>query len=346
MTKTASLTGLVSIRTLEKIQDNFSEATGIGCVMRDLKGEVITKYSRPSRLWMEVTKHPELEREANEMLFKAMEKCTKTGQIQIFVRYFDTTTFLVPIGLDGRIFGFMIGGLCRNSNPNIVLCTKEADRLGVDLDTFLEMYLELTLVTNERMEACAKLLRIVSSTLSNFAKEENMAKEKMNEMATLTDVLEKKVECTENELKESEERYRHLFNTIMDGAYFCDMNGIVKDINPAGAQMMGFYRGDLIGTNFRNLYVHPTDRDQFMHKILHEGQVFNFNPYIRLKNGGTKYFETNATIIKDNSGKPIGVVGIFRDISHRSHTSINQSPNHVTGNPSLKNTPDNQNAPR
>lgn len=346
MTKANSLTDLVSIRTLEKIQDNFSEATGISCVMRDLKGEVITKYSRPSRLWMEVIKHPELEREANEMLFQAMEKCVKTGQTQIFIRYLDTKTFLVPIGLDGRVFGFMIGGLCRNGNPNMELCTKEADRLRIDLDTFLEMYLELGLVTLERMEACANLFKIVASTLSNFAKEGNVAKAKIDEITTLTNILEKKVETTKNELKESEERYCNLFDKIMDGAYICDMEGIVKDINPAGAGMMGYSREELLGINLRDLYVNPTDRDNFMKKIIRDEQVFNFNPYIRLKSGETKYFETNATIIMDKYGKPIGVEGIFRDISHRSHTSINKSLNHVTGNSALKDTPNNKSTPR
>jgi len=118
MAKIAALTDLVSLRTLEKIQDNFSDATGIGCVTRNMKGEAVTKLSNPSHLWQEVMKHPDIEAEVNQDLLPVLEKCTKTGQTQIFKRYLDLQAFVVPIGIDSKAYGFLIGGMVRMGNPN------------------------------------------------------------------------------------------------------------------------------------------------------------------------------------------------------------------------------------
>jgi PAS domain S-box-containing protein len=327
MNKANSLTDFVSMRTLERIQDNFSDATGIGCVMRNLKGEPVTKFSKPSRLWMEIVKHPEFEKELEPVLLEGLDKCFKTGQIQVVTRYMDTHAFIVPMGIDGRILGFLVGGLVRYGNPNIVNCAKEADRLGIDLDEYLEMYLELQLVTQERLEASANLFKIVASSISSLAKEGSEAKAKVDEMASLNNMLEKEVEIASIELKESEERYRRIFNTINDGVYETDMQGIIKDINPAGARMLGYSRGELIGRNMRDLYINPADRDEFVTMVMTKHHVERFHPRVRLKEGKIGHFETNAVLIIDQNGKTTGIQGIFRDVTPRRHSNIKKKDN-------------------
>jgi PAS domain S-box-containing protein len=185
------------------------------------------------------------------------------------------------------------------------------------------MYLELSFVTNERFEACANLLKIVASALSNLSKEGTEAKAKLEDMETLNGMLEKEIEQASVELKLTEDRYRNLFFTVQDGVYITDMTGRVKDINPAGAKMLGYERSELIGRFMRDIYINPQDRDEFVKVILKQEKVYNFNPYVRLKNGQPKYFETNASVIKDQQGRIIGIQGIFRDISGRNHQNLN-----------------------
>jgi PAS domain S-box-containing protein len=184
------------------------------------------------------------------------------------------------------------------------------------------MYLELALVTKEKLEACANLFKILTASISHLAKEGSEAKAKISEVLSINDILEKEVENTSQELKESEDRYRRIFNTVIDGIYETDMEGRIRDINPGGAQLMGFTRAELIGTMMEDLYVNPDDRKAFVDLCLRDSHTECFHPFIRLKNGQTKYFETNAVLVKDRSGKPIGIQGIFRDISTREHSSI------------------------
>lgn len=166
MSPKSELKELIPLRTLEKIQDNFSEATGIACVVRDIDGKQVTKFSNPSKLWLEISKHPEIESELTRSLMENLKKSKETGQIIVYKRYLDTYAFAAPININGQIKAFFIGGLVRFNNPNLSTCQKESEKLNVDLDTFLEMYLELPYLKKEKFEAAANLLKTLGSIFS------------------------------------------------------------------------------------------------------------------------------------------------------------------------------------
>lgn len=314
--KPVNITEVISIRTLEKIQDNFSKATGVGSIIRDLKGNAITKGSNLSELWLTIIKNKAANQESLDRLLAIFDKCLKTGQTEIFNRYFDTYAFVVPIFFEGRISAFFIGGLARYGNPNIDQCAIEAKKLNVDLDTFLEMYLSIPLVREERLYACADLIKIIASTISSLAKEGSQFKIQV-------DAFEKKYTKSSRDLKISESRYGNLFNTINDGIYFTDTNGIVVDINKTGANFFGYEPSELVGTDIKNMYVNPQDRLLFLDILFKKGHVERFRPYVKLRNGERKYIETNSTLIKDGNGNTVGVQGIFRILDvPREHSSL------------------------
>lgn len=342
MSKQLYLTDLVSIRTLEKIQDNFSTATGVAAVIRDAKGDAITKISNPSGIWQAIVKNENISKENNRILLATFEKCFKQGQVQIIKRYMDCHSFVVPIHVEGRIVAFFSGGLTRYGNPNMNQCLEESTKLGIDIDTFLEMYWALPLVTEERLFACANLLKIIASTISTVAKEGTEAKEKFTEVAEMNQLLEQEIIKNSEELQNSEERYQKLFDTINDGVYVTDEIGILQEINHTGAHLLGYEPKELLGKNMRNIYIHPQDRDKFLEKLYKEGHIELFIAHVRRKNGTISNFETNATVIKDQNGKILGVQGIFRDIHQRTHSNIR----HVTPKTPLNNTPNNKSTPQ
>lgn len=316
MGKNISLTHLVSIRTLEKIQENFSTATGISCVIRDIEGNQITKMSNPNALWETAKKNEKALQAGQKKLLKAYKKCLKSGQTEIIQRYMDCYAFVVPIYNRGKVVAFFIGGLVRYGNPNINLCTEESAKIGVDIDTILAMYWALPLVNEKKLIACANLLRIIAATVSSVAKEGSDAKEKIIEMAEINQFLEKKI-------IQSGEKYQNLFNTINYGVYITNKEGNLKDINEIGAKLLGYKPKELIGMNVRDLYVNPLDRKKFLEKLYKNGHIELFQAFIRTKQGKTKHFETNATVMKDHDGTITGVQGIFRDMDDRIHKRIN-----------------------
>jgi PAS domain S-box-containing protein len=329
MNKINSISEIVSIRTLEKIQDNFSEATGIGCRIYNLKGEAITKFSRQSRLCKFLRGKEGYEECIQEVLMKNFDKCIKSGQAQTVQLHTDTYSFIVPVSTDAGIIGFLVSGLSRFSNPVMVNCVKEADKLGISLDTYMEMFLELSLVTAEKLDAAANLLKIITTSISHLAKEGSVAKARVSEMISINDILEKEVEMASLELKENQERYRRIFNTVLDGIYETDMDGVIRDINPSGAKMAGYARVELIGKPMTDLYIIPEERKVFLDVLTKDGNISHFYPRIRHKNGSEFTVDANAVLQRDQDGNPVGVHGIFRRVSVRDHANLKENANTI-----------------
>jgi PAS domain S-box-containing protein len=309
------ITDLVSSRTLEKIQNYFSVATDIGCVIRDHRGNKMTKESKTTNLWKEASKHPEIRKKSIISFCEAMRKSAKKGEVVIYSHYLDTVSFVVPIHINNKIMGFFVGGLAREKNPDIQICTQESEKLGISLDSYLEKYLELPLVNESKLTACANLLKFIAVTISTFAHEGN-------EAVKIKEDLEKEIAEKSLELQLAEYKYKNIFNSVIDGIFIADLNGIIKDINPSGARLLGYTRDELIGLNLRDLYVDPSSRDRYMARLLKAGRIELFHPFIRLKNGKTKYFETNASVLYNEHGEQIGIEGVFRDIGSREHKNI------------------------
>jgi PAS domain S-box-containing protein len=323
MNKIYKLNDYLSDRTLEKILDNFTRATGTNLIIRDIRGEQVGTITNHSRLWKEIVKNEQSKNDMFGELRNQIEASIKNGQIQIFNRYFDTYTFIVPIYVEGRITAFFISGLTRFGNPKTEECMKEAEKFKISLDDYLEMYLELPLMTRDKFEAAANLLKVIATALTTLSKEENEIKAKISQMSSINDFLKQEIKNSSSELKLSETRYYNLFNNITDGAYITDIKGIVIDINPAGAKMLGYEPHELIGTNFKDVFVNPDDREKYVVKVIIEkGYLQNYHPFVKLKSGETKYYETNAVAIRNENNDVVGIQGIFRDISHRPHLKI------------------------
>lgn len=323
------LTEFVSVRTLERILDNFSTATGLACIIRNKNGYPITKISNPTKFWQEVIKNKKVSEDYKTQTLQIFEKVIKTGQNEIYKRFMDTYAFIVPIYIEGKAEAFFVGGLGRLGNPNIEECEKESKQLNMDLDKFLELYLMLPLVTLEKIESSANLLRIIGSTISNLAIEGEEAKAKIEELSENQGYLEEKIKENSKQLHKSEERYKRLFNTINEGVYVTDKNGIITEINKQGAKILGYNSPEeIIGEKIQNIYVNPKDREELLRIISWKGYVESFKPLIKLKDGTQCFIETNSSVIKDKNGLIIGVQGIFKESTkigeHRSIKTSNQ----------------------
>jgi diguanylate cyclase (GGDEF)-like protein/PAS domain S-box-containing protein len=129
-----------------------------------------------------------------------------------------------------------------------------------------------------------------------------------------TDVTERKQ--VEETLRESEERYRSIFESIQDIFYRTDAEGIITEISPS-IERFGYTREALIGTQVLEVYEDPEERSGLLKALLEQGDVSDFE--IRLKAGGSRLVSTSvsAHILRGPDGTSIGVEGILRDISDR-----------------------------
>ncbi len=121
------------------------------------------------------------------------------------------------------------------------------------------------------------------------------------------------------ELRESEERYRALFERSLELVYLCDFGGKFIDANDAALGMLGYTRDEITSLNFESLLT----KDQLplavrtAEEILKTGSQKEVVEYkLRRKDGDYVYVESMGAIIY-RDGKPFAIQGIARNITER-----------------------------
>ena len=105
----------------------------------------------------------------------------------------------------------------------------------------------------------------------------------ISKMAMIQNITERKK--MEEALRESEKRYRTLFEESRDAIYITTREGRFVDINQSGLNLFGFTKQEMIGMNVREIYVHAFDRQRFQQEIEQKGSVRDYEVKFRKKDG-------------------------------------------------------------
>jgi PAS domain S-box-containing protein len=136
-------------------------------------------------------------------------------------------------------------------------------------------------------------------------------------LAGVVDITERK--CAENALRESEERYRDLFENANDIIYTRDMDGRITSINRTAEIMTGYTRDELIGSlssdaiapEYRSL-----SEENQKKKLSGQATTTIYELEIVCKDGRKLPIEISTRLIYDKE-RPVGIQGIARNISER-----------------------------
>ncbi|MBC7186327.1 MAG: PAS domain S-box protein, partial [Calditrichaeota bacterium] len=131
------------------------------------------------------------------------------------------------------------------------------------------------------------------------------------------DISERK--AMEARLRESEERYRALFDRSMDCVYLHDFQGRFIDANPSTLRLFGYEPEEVAHLSFADVL----DPDQLplamqtLQEIVETGAQRSTTEFrVRRKDGGHIDIETTSSVIM-RDGKPYAVQGIARDVTER-----------------------------
>lgn len=124
---------------------------------------------------------------------------------------------------------------------------------------------------------------------------------------------------TEKRIKESEEKYRGLFNSFRDAVLVADKRRKIIDCNPAFEDMFGYKLEDLKGKPTEVIYKSKEEFENMGHEITENINNPNFLITVtyKKKNGETFPGETNVFYFESSPGKISGYVGLIRDITQR-----------------------------
>ena len=121
----------------------------------------------------------------------------------------------------------------------------------------------------------------------------------------------------QDQLRESENRYRSLFNDSKDGVYETSQDGRLIVANKSLCDIFGYEHDEMIGMDVHGLYSELADRDKFVQEMEEKGFVKDYLLRLRRKDGTPIQCELSATRQMDGGEPGNGFRGIMRDVSGR-----------------------------
>jgi two-component system, cell cycle sensor histidine kinase and response regulator CckA len=124
----------------------------------------------------------------------------------------------------------------------------------------------------------------------------------------------------EEALRQSEEQYRTIPETIEESYIETDLTGSLRFFNPAACRMLGYSSEELRDTHLKELMDQETAQriKQVFEGVYQTGRAIKSLEYqLTRKDGTHALVESSLSLIRDTGGKPIGFRGIGRDITER-----------------------------
>ncbi|MBC6432585.1 PAS domain S-box protein [Nostoc sp. HG1] len=132
---------------------------------------------------------------------------------------------------------------------------------------------------------------------------------------------------TEVALRESEERFRAMFNQAAVGITLVALDGRFIQVNPALCEITGYSHEELIQMNFQEI-THPDDLEvdwENARRVLAK-EISGYSlekRYIR-KDGSIVWVNLTSSAVWDDKGQPKYALGIIEDISERKRVETTQ----------------------
>ena len=147
-------------------------------------------------------------------------------------------------------------------------------------------------------------------------------------LSTARDITERK--RAEDELRESEERYRTILESISDGYWEVDLEGRFTFFNDAMCRITRLSRKELMGVTASQGADPETSERMYtaFEKVYRTGTPLHLAAFESARADGTKaVYEMSATLMRDREGNPVGFRGITRDVTERTEmeTALRES---------------------
>lgn len=124
----------------------------------------------------------------------------------------------------------------------------------------------------------------------------------------------------EASLRESEERFRTLFETAGSFIGVTTPGGLLLEVNPEAERVSGWPRQEVLGRNFLDLYIPQTFREAvqtYFQKVLAGQAIRGFEMPLKLRFGGERPFIWNVNRLLGKEGQILGVMAVGQDIAAR-----------------------------
>ncbi|MBW2443631.1 MAG: PAS domain S-box protein [Deltaproteobacteria bacterium] len=132
-----------------------------------------------------------------------------------------------------------------------------------------------------------------------------------------------KRKAADDALRESEEKYRTILESIEEGCFETDLDGNLTFFSNPFSKIIGYSRNELLGANTATYTAPDTAAGMagITRQLRETGIPQNVTDYDVIRKDGTSVsLELSVSLLKDQDGLPLGYRGVLRDVSERKKT--------------------------
>jgi PAS domain S-box-containing protein len=125
------------------------------------------------------------------------------------------------------------------------------------------------------------------------------------------------------ELRITGNKYRHLYNSMMDGFVLSDMKGTIKECNACFRHMLGYSEEELLKLTYKDITPeqwHAYEQRIVQKQVIPYGYSETFEKEYLRKDGTVFPVELSFSLVKDEKGQPEGIWAVIRDITDRKRS--------------------------
>jgi len=130
----------------------------------------------------------------------------------------------------------------------------------------------------------------------------------------------------EEDLRQAEARYRHLFENTVEGIFQTTPDGHYLSANPALARIYGYESPEQLIANITSiqdqLYLDPDGRSEFIQLLQLGDGVMSFESQIKHRDGRLTWISENARAVLDDNGNLLYYEGTVEDITERKQAKL------------------------
>ncbi|MBI4798764.1 MAG: PAS domain S-box protein, partial [Desulfarculus sp.] len=123
-------------------------------------------------------------------------------------------------------------------------------------------------------------------------------------------------------LRQSEEKYRGIYETIQDVYFETSLDGTILELSPSVERLSQFTRQELIGASILNMYAISAERQEVVERLLGSEIINDFEISFRDKDGRVVPCSLSAMLAMGEDGRPKKICGVLRDISERKRAEM------------------------
>jgi len=165
-----NLIDLIDLETLQKVQDAFSDMSGIAAVITDVNGKALTKDSGGCDFCHKYIRSTELGvRQCAECDKMGAAKAAKAKTTCVYFCHAGLVEFAAPIMAHGTTVGCIVGGQILTVPLEEKHLREVGEKLGVDAQMLIESAKEIRVVDKRTIDKVSNALYTIANILSNVA---------------------------------------------------------------------------------------------------------------------------------------------------------------------------------